>query len=114
MYNFNLILHILIFLCLSRPDQAIVRSSTPNTLSVQIPCSGNGASKNTVNASHSMPNVSDGQVNGNTRICDKTVESKYGIDRSVEDTSETKDETERSNRAASFKSPSKGKHTILD
>ena len=60
-----------------------------------------------------MPNVSDGQVNGGSRSCEKSLESKYGIDVSVDDVSESKSETEQSHRAPSFKSPSKGKRTML-
>ena len=97
-----------------RADQTIARSSTPNTLSVQIPCASNGSSKTTVNASHSMPNVSDGQVNGSSRICEKPHESKYGIDVSIEDVSESKSEKEQSRRAPSFKSPSKGDQNMLN
>ena len=78
----------------------MARSSTPNTLSVQIPGTGNGASKPTVNASHSMPNVSDGQIN-------------TGVDVSVEDVSESKSESANSTRAPSIKSPSKGKFGVL-
>ena len=61
-----------------------------------------------------MPNVSDGEVNGSSRSCEKSLESKYGIDVSVEDVSESKSETEQSRRAPSFKSPSKGNYTMLN
>jgi hypothetical protein len=61
-----------------------------------------------------MPNVSEGQVNGSSIILQKSLESKYSIDVSVEDTSEYKSETQQSHRAPSLKSPSKGKRTLLN
>ena len=61
-----------------------------------------------------MPNVSDGQVNGSNIIYQKSLESKYSIDVSVEDASEYKSQTEKSHRAPSLKSPSKGKRNLLN
>ena len=97
----------------SRTDAALVRSSTPNTLSVHIPTSGNsGTVKTVVNASHSMPNVSENKANCNARNRDKSIERlgshSHGIDVSIEDVSETRSESNQSSRVSSYKSEPRG------
>ena len=117
---FLLILTIMCILCLnfSRTDPPLVRSSTPNTLSVQVPCTGSGTVGTTVNSSHSMPNVSDGQTTSNGSICKKSVDptcerlragsSIHGIAVSKEDVSVSKYEMEQASRALCFRTPPKG------
>ena len=94
-----------------RNESNLLRSSTPNTLSVQVPCKNNDSMKTTVNASHSMPNVSDNLVHG----CNKEQlqklhcqNSNSGIDVSNNDHSETKDGQEQSSRVSSYKTQAKG------
>ena len=92
--------------------KGVDRSSTPNTLSVQVPCKNNSdVVKTTVNASHSMPNVSDGHVNGSNRDSLHKLHcqtSNPGIDVSIQDVSESKYGHEQSNRASSYKTQAKG------
>ena len=97
----------------SRTDTALVRSSTPNTLSVHIPSSGNnGTVKTVVNASHSMPNVSENKANSNAKNRDRSIERlgshSHGIDVSIEDVSETRSESNQSSRVSSYKSEPRG------
>ena len=101
----------------SRTDTALVRSSTPNTLSVHIPSSGNnGTVKTVVNASHSMPNVSENKANSNAKNRDKSIERlgshSHGIDVSIEDVSETRSESNQSSRVSSYKSEPRGNKYI--
>ena len=101
----------------SRTDAALVRSSTPNTLSVHIPSSGNnGTVKTVVNASHSMPNVSENKANNNAKNRDKSIERlgshSHGIDVSIEDVSETRSESNQSSRVSSYKSEPRGSKYI--
>ena len=67
--------------------------------------------KTTVNASHSMPNVSDNQVHGCNREQLQKLHcqnSNSGIDVSIQDHSETKDGQEQSSRVSSYKTQTKG------
>ena len=100
-----------------RTYAALVRSSTPNTLSVHIPSSGNnGTVKTVVNASHSMPNVSENKANSNAKNRDKSIERlgshSHGIDVSIEDVSETRSESNQSSRVSSYKSEPRGNINI--
>ena len=95
----------------SRNYTNLLRSSTPTTLSVEVPCNNKDTAKTTVNSSHSMPNVSDDQVNGNNRDHLHKVHyqnSKHGIDVSIEDVSDTKNGLEQSSRVSSYKTQTKG------
>ena len=102
----------------SKTDPTLVRSSTPNTLSVQIPCTTSGTVGTMVNSSHSMPNVSDGLTTTNSSICKNSMDasserlrsgsSKPGIAVSKEDVSASKNDMEQSSRALCYRTPPKG------
>ena len=65
---------------LDRRDHPLVRSSTPNTLSVQIPFTGSevAGGGGTVTPAHSMPNVSNSQLSNSGSNCKSTVEASSG------------------------------------
>ena len=61
-----------------RRDHPLVRSSTPNTLSVQIPFTGSGGTGGMVAPANSMPNVSNSQLSNSGSNCKSTVEASSG------------------------------------